>query len=215
VRWIHRRADLVIVTNETLGHVVRAQGADAAVLPDGLPNITQAPREAVAEEQSVLLICSYAEDEPYGEVFSAAEELGGEAKVYVTGKYKKVGLTPEDVPKNVVLLGYVSDAEFLEFVKSVKVAVDLTTRDDCLVRGAYEALAAGTPFVVSDTPVLRELFEGAAIFCRNDRRSIAEAIHTALAENREYRDRVLQTREDYRERWSEQAKALRDRLGSA
>ncbi|PRY09759.1 MSMEG_0565 family glycosyltransferase [Kineococcus rhizosphaerae] len=73
---------------------------------------------------------------------------------------------------------------------------------------AMEALAAGVPLVTRDLPVLREVFDGAALFA-DDPASIAAALRTAVEQpdlDRTERGRRLAARHT----WSAAARAHRD-----
>jgi glycosyltransferase involved in cell wall biosynthesis len=55
----------------------------------------------------------------------------------------------------------------------------LTTWQDCLVCGAYEAMAAGKPCVLSRTTALTELFTRGTVFSSHDPHDIARAVVSA------------------------------------
>jgi glycosyltransferase involved in cell wall biosynthesis len=127
-----------------------------------------------------LFICSWAPDEPIVEVLEAARIIAQRQPgivISITGrpKLEKVGWN-EPVPENVRLTGFLSEHEFEGRVLAARVVLDLTTRADCMVCGAYEAASAGVPMVLSDNPPTRAYFRKGALFTDNSAASIAAEI---------------------------------------
>jgi glycosyltransferase involved in cell wall biosynthesis len=187
LRWLAERslrnADLVIVTNRALADAVSALGAKAFVLTDPMPNWPASPPAAMALSgpRRIVAICTWASDEPVAELIAAASFLPAEYELSITGRPKLSESQRGALPKNVRLTGFVSEADYLSLLRNADVVVDLTTRENCLVCGAYEAIAMHKALVVSDTAALRELLADAAEYCRNDAREVADAIRRAAA----------------------------------
>ena len=66
----------------------------------------------------------------------------------------------------------------------------LTTRDNTMQSGAYEALSLGVPIITSDFQVLRDCFADAAIYVDNTSDAIAEAVRDLRAREAEMREAV-------------------------
>ena len=62
--------------------------------------------------------------------------------------------------------------------------------EDCLVCGAYEALAAGKPLVLSRTRALRDYFGTAALLTDNTIDGIAASVERAYAEREQLQGRA-------------------------
>jgi glycosyltransferase-like protein len=77
-----------------------------------------------------------------------------------------------------IVLGPVADDELPALTAAASVFAFPSTKEGFGL-AAMEALAAGVPLVVSDLPVLREVFEGAAVFADGPR-SLAAAVGAAL-----------------------------------
>ncbi|MGH9161837.1 MAG: glycosyltransferase [Vicinamibacteraceae bacterium] len=183
-RWIlrrlHRNADVSLVTNTPLSSIVQSNGGRPFVLPDRIPTMGPPLRSPLTTSgHLVVFVCSFAPDEPYRDVIQAARLLTDVAAVHVTGRVPD-GHTLDDLPPNVRLTGYLSDTAYEQLLQDADVVVDLTTRENCLVCGAYEAVALRKPLVTSDTSALRGYFRRGTIFTRHDPRSVADAIITAL-----------------------------------
>jgi glycosyltransferase involved in cell wall biosynthesis len=183
LRVIHRAADLCLVSNPNLAPVIERAGGKAFVLPDKLPQLHPVATAAPATP-SVVFVCTYSRDEPFLEVIEAARALDPAVTLFVTGRYR--GKEPLSVPGNVRLTGFLPEDAYVALLGSADVIVDLTAIEDCLVCGAYEAVALGRPLVTSDTAALRGYFRQGTVYSRHDSVSLADAITYALA----HRDRL-------------------------
>ena len=210
LRWIHRRADFGIVTNEPLARIVRAHGGQTFVLPDKVPVFKVPKRSARTTGDLVVFVCTYAPDEPYTAVIEAARLLGPAVTVRITGKPGRAVLP--SLPSNVTLTGYLSEATYLELLHDADVIVDLTAMDNCLVCGAYEAAALGKPLVTSDTAALRAYFSSGTVYTQHDPESLAEAIARALQEKRELARDMTRLGTQLTRAWNEQRDVLAARL---
>jgi glycosyltransferase involved in cell wall biosynthesis len=210
------RADLVIVTNPPHADRVRRIGGKAFVCPDPLPDVPQSPvppQRLLDTAKSVLFICSYEVDEPYAAVFEAARQLAKHGfTLFASGRYARAGLSPEAVP-HVVLLGYVDPSTYNAYLRHVDVVLDLTTWEDCLVCGAYEAMAAGKPCVLSRTPSLTAMFTHGTVFSSHDPDAIARAVLSAYEQRGELRSQIGGWVERHDARTRAHVAALREHLG--
>jgi len=180
-RVIQRRTDLTLVSNEALRQEVECNGGSAYVLPDRIPTLTPAHNVVLTGRSNVVFVCSYGHDEPYEGLFEAAALLEPDVVTYVTGDYSKHEIDPSELPRNVVLTGYLSDDDYVCLLGAADVVIDLTDRDDCLVCGAYEGLALHKPMVLSDTTVNRHYFDRGCVYASHNPRSLAAAVSKALA----------------------------------
>ena len=212
-RFVQRHADLVIITNYGMKQHVESNGGKAFILPDKIPDISPAiETRKLKGRMNILFICSYAADEPYEAVFKAAARLPEDVFVYVTGNYQKKNIRPSALPANVILTGFVPMEEFEILLHSVDATIDLTTREDCLVCGAYESVAVEKPMVLSDTNALRDYFYKGAVYTLHS----AEAIWKAIFELIDSKDRLtMQVKELKVERthdWEQQRQILEDHI---
>jgi len=185
--FLIRRARLTIVTNLGLAARVRAHGGRPFVLCDNLPTVSENHRTDLGPGKHVMFISTYASDEPHAELFAAAEALKAEGVTFhVTGKVRSDTLARlPPVPGNVVLTGFLAEHDYWNLLLSCDVVVDLTTMPDCLVCGAYEAVAAGRALVLTDNAPSRELFEDAALYTHNSAAAIAASVVEALSRQEE------------------------------
>jgi glycosyltransferase involved in cell wall biosynthesis len=202
IQWLSRRllrvADITIVTNRWLAADVSASDGLPVVLPDPLPRMPAPPASQL--RGGVVVISTFAADEPIDRVFRAAAELPALA-FFVTGRAENCRVPASERPPNVILTGYLDDLEYWRLLAGATAVVDLTTMDDCLVCGGYEALAAGKSLVLSDNRASRELFGEIAEFCDNSTEGITRAIARAVA-GRVDRENAARIHSDrYRGRW--------------
>jgi glycosyltransferase involved in cell wall biosynthesis len=216
--WAVRRADFTIVTNRFLAGKVAQQGGRPLVLPDPVPDVAPAntPTLAAGEPLRMLVIATYAKDEPIVQILEAARGLQGQAEFHFTGNFRK--LPPEvleSAPPNVKFLGFLPESDYWQRMREAHAVLDLTLMEDCLVCGAYEAVAVGRPLLLSDTRALKEYFRQGAIYSSAEPRAIAAAVGRLRAEYESLSAQIAGLRTILKTEWSEQAAALVARLTGA
>ena len=180
--YIIRNADLVIITNQALANRVATIGGRGVILPDPLPKLFSAKNDLRKKNirPYILFVCTWAEDEPYFEVFNAASCMP-EVDIYVSGNSKgREKLYNQELPSNIKLTGFLPDSEYRSLLSNAHIVIDLTTRDDCLVCGAYEAVAAERPFILSDSKALKAYFSMGGMHVDNSATAIASATKAIL-----------------------------------
>lgn len=188
----NRSADLVIVTNEGHARYINRLGGKTFICPDPLPDLSRFRSEKKEVPRKVFFICSFDPDEPYLEVFKAAKVLNQDGfRFFVSGDFRKAGISPRDFPR-VEFLGFAPENEYYRHLFSSQLVVDLTDNDNCLVCGAYEALEAEKPLVLSNRKALQEYFTEGTVFTANNSQAIVSAIRRAYAERRELREACRQ-----------------------
>lgn len=213
-RYIHKKADLTIVTTNYLKNAVEKNKGRGFVLQDRLPNISPRKSIKLKGDRNILYICSFSWDEPYKEVIEAAAKMGKEVCVYITGDFRKSsGIFPERLPENVILTGFLPEEEYLSLLSSADVLIDLTTREHCLLCGAYEAVALGKPFIISKTNALMEYFSKGCIYAENTVEGIAEAILTALSRQEALQGEVKEFRGTLQASWEEKFAHFKKNVG--
>jgi glycosyltransferase involved in cell wall biosynthesis len=217
-RWLQRNCDFVIVTNRFLAQTVLRNGGRPIVLPDRIPEpaaVDQVPALAMRGRCNVVVISTFVRDEPLEAVLDAARRLGGDFQFYITGNSRKLApALARMAPANVTFTGYLDEQEYWSALRQADLIVDLSLMDNCLVCGAYEAVAVGTPLVLSTNSATLELFSEVAHFADNSPASIASAIRQAHAQAFELRARAPQLREKLRAEWQLSAQELQLHFGS-
>jgi glycosyltransferase involved in cell wall biosynthesis len=208
-RWLFRRADLNLLHNEQLRvHVTNDLGLRGKfmVLHDAVPDRPSAacdlPRPAV------VVIGSFGEDEPVGAVLQAAALLP-DVHFMMTGDELRAEPHRRSAPANVRFTGYLADSDYDSLLAGADAAVILSSWDHVLTCGCHEALGAGVPMVVTDSPAARDYLRGGAVFVRNEPEAIAAGIRTALDDGDRLRAELAGLREAAREAWRAECERVR------
>ena len=187
-RLVVKESSLVIVTNENLKRTCEEWGGNAYVMPDPIPRFGNSVGKLTqywndSEHLRFLFICSWAEDEPYQELLLAAKKFSTDkVRFIVSGNYKNK-VDPHDWP-SIDFIGFIPRENYLRELELCDAVIVLTTRKDCLNCGAYEAIAAGKPGLLSDSSSLRRHFNKGFIFTNNTSEDIYLKINS-LIENYE------------------------------
>jgi glycosyltransferase involved in cell wall biosynthesis len=203
-RWIQRHADATIVPNSGLATDVLASRGRPFILPDRIPDPpVGVERTARRDGRSILLICTFGKDEPVQEFLEAVSDLPPDTTVFITGSESSLRspLRAAATP-SIVFTGWLPDLEYWRLLASVDVVVDLTTREDCLVCGAYEAVAVGQPLILSDTAALRNYFRRGVVFTGNEPEAISVAITDALGRRDELRAEMAAFQPELQRDWA-------------
>jgi glycosyltransferase involved in cell wall biosynthesis len=201
---IARCAHLTIVSNPGLESVVRNYGGRPFVLPDEVPTLSPSRTPSGLRGLSkVTVVSTFADDEPYEAVIEAARTLGPDTAVYITGNpTAKARRLRKLASPNVVFTGFLPDEDYVGLLGASDVVVDLTTRKDCLVCGAYEAVGIGRPLVLSDSDANRNYFSRGAVYTDNTAADIATCIRRALGDLGKLEVEVRQLRTELRLDWA-------------
>jgi hypothetical protein len=195
--WLARRSTAAVVTLPSLAADLEARGVRTIVLGDPLPDLGSAVAAAAAATANpvdgtrpeVIAICGWGDDEPLEALVAAAQ--GQPWKLALTGRPRR----PLALPDGVRLTGFLDDAAYATALAGAAAIVVLTTRDETLLSGAWEAIAVGRPLVLSDTAALRSTFRDGPIYVGDDAASIAAGIGAAVRDpkaagrTRDLRDR--------------------------
>lgn len=212
-RWLARRAAGVLVTTEELAEEVRHWGGHPLVVHESPPAIAvdTGPVQSLEPADEVLYVGTFAKDEPVGVVVEAARLLP-QVCIDITGDVERApaGIL-DDAPDSARFVGFLGPADYAAAVGAADVVLVLTDEPTSVPRSAYEAVYAGRPLVVSDWPVLRELFPY-AIHVPNEPAAVAAGLRTAFDRHHELLSVSTQARIDQERRWDAQLSALRDRI---
>ena len=175
--FLLKRVDLVIVSNIYLSCKLSNLGVRSIAMPDPIPELTESIKSSFdASPVQVFIICSWADDEPIELYFSLAKAFPN-IKFGISGRVKdRYSYLLNDVPVNLKLMGFLPENEYFYYLSKSEAIVDLTTRNDCLVCGAYEAIGAGVPPILSDTKVNREVFKRGIVFSECSDFALIEAL---------------------------------------
>lgn len=199
IKFILINANLIIVTNQNHKKYIETLGGKAFILQDNIPTIHKLLDDNIIQP-SVFVISSFDLDEPYEEILKSAGQLAN-VHFYFSGNYKKAKINLEDMPSNTTMLGYVSDEQFTKMLNSCSAIMVLTTSDNCLNCGAYEAIAVEKPFIISNQKALHAYFKNAPVYTNNTSFHITEAINDIFKNYNTKREEVIRFKEFILTEW--------------
>lgn len=207
-----RRADWTIVTNQALAEQVSAIGGRPLILPDRLPEppIEPSPAPVIEHVFQVMVVATYAADEPIAAIVEAARQLGPSYKFFITGRATKLDpAIREKLPANVAQTDFLDEHDYWQLMRDSHVTLDLTLKPNCLVCGAYESLAMRRPMILTGNPATRDLFGQVALFPADDSpQAIAAAIKHARGDYPQIVRRTEAGAQGFSEHWSKRAASL-------
>lgn len=200
--WVIRRADMTIVSNRQLADVVRSLGGRAFALPDRIPVAPAALASAQLPGCNVALIATHASDEPIAEVFEAVR--GTDIVLHVTGNPRKLAAhLAGRIPPNVRFTGYLPNDQYWQLLRDVDAIIDLSLMDNCLVSGSYEAVAVGTPMLLSANAACMELFGDAALYTDNTAADIRSALARLRKEQPRLKEAIARKHAEMNQQWQQ------------
>jgi glycosyltransferase involved in cell wall biosynthesis len=210
--------DLVLVHNHTVVPKIQAMGIlrnNLHILEDPPAVISAVGNYTLSFPKPwVLFLASFSPDEPIMELFEAARK-GPEINFVLAGDSNRASGRHElsDYPPNVILPGYLSGEDLDAAITETNAVLALTKLDDAQLSSAAEAIGAGRPMVLSDTPVTRELYYIGGVFVDTfDPVSILRGCRRAIAEEARLSAESFELRDIRYSRWKSQAELIRELL---
>jgi len=220
--WLEKRAACNIVTNEKLRQWQQTWGVPLEKvfligdLPARFSKIETPPflsQNGASKSRNgffaITAVCSFNSDEPLDNILQAAAALP-EINFYCTGKLQDApaGLLNRK-PQNVTFTDFLSVPHYAGLLKESHGVMVLTTRDHTMQRGAYEAMALGTPIITSDWPILRKTFANGSLFVDNSPQSIVQAVQQLRTDWPKFKAAIAARRAQRHAAWFEKEKELR------
>lgn len=216
------KVDIIITHNRVIRDLAIEQGAD----PKKMMVLETKPAQKAPAIRSafnldlkgpwILMPCAFAEDEPLTVVFEAAK-LIPDITVVISGDVRRGGGFHDlsKLPSNVKLAGYLSKEDYEALFSKTDAVLGLTTEPHVQLSVANEATGFEIPMVLSDTPLLRELFSRGAVYVNTfDPVSMAEGIRHAVQNKEDLRQEVKQLKIERNAKWQGQAESLKQRIST-
>lgn len=191
-------SDVVIVTNEIYRQSILPINPNVVCVPDDLP-VLQVPSIENNDNScgtrariQILLVSSFDPDEPLNEIM-AIDQAINDFEILVTGDWRKKF---KNLPhtRNIRFLGFISNKEYDRLLYTVDGIMVLTKEEGCLCCGAYEAVSAGKPLILSRTKALQDFFGEAPIYVEDSSESILSALKTLKTERVQRMKMIIQER---------------------
>ena len=210
------RLGLILVHNEEAAATAQRLGLDSARLlvletrPANLEKIQHYKHDDKSAAPTILVPCSFHEDEPLEAIIEAAALLP-ETRFLVTGdlrRAKALNLLGR-APTNLCFTGFLPKDDYFRLLATSTLVMGLTINDGVQLSVASEAVGAERPIILSSTSILHKLFWCAAVFVENDGPSIAAGCRKALAELGRLEEEAKVLRRSRLDSWEEQASAVK------
>jgi glycosyltransferase involved in cell wall biosynthesis len=183
--FVLRRASAVLVHNLELFRCVKERfpGITFRLLPTPLmPQPQAAPERPSAGARYLLVVVSFAPDEPLEQVLEGIAAYLSRSpdapRVKVTGNYLKAPAIRRKfvaVP-GLEFLGYVDKAAYYDLLRNAWGVLGFSTRLMVQQGACVEAVAAGVPMVLSESETNRRLCANSALFAKPEPAAVAEAL---------------------------------------
>jgi len=189
-RFLARRAQACIVTNEHMASQVRSWRGRVTLVQDLALNLNPAGTSVRGRNFHVVFVCTYSADEPVQAVVEAARALPDVAFSFTGDPSYAPRRFQDRLPRNVRLTGFVPDADYLALLRGADAIMVLTRENHTMQRGGYEAVALEKPLITSQWPLLREVFSRGTIHVDNSAESITAAVRQIQANLEAFREEM-------------------------
>ena len=212
--------DIVIVHNWAIKNVVVNKGVDEnkIVILETKPAQKNLDNTAVSSKKSnrpqVLMPCAFDIDEPLEVVFEAARKIP-EIDIIVSGSKERGEILFDygKKPSNVHLIGYLSKKDYETTFQQSDLILGLTTEDHIQLSVANEATGFEIPMVISDTKLLRDLFNKGAVYVETlSATSIANGIKDAFQNIEFLKEDIKILKIERNKKWEKMASSLKERI---
>ena len=210
------RAAFTIVTNANLGKIVNEKwnGAHEVVTDVPIKFIFSTNQNVEMSKRSkiITLVNTFAPDEPLINFLEAVVNLPG-IQVFITGKIKtKDRKIISSQPSHVIFTDFLTDMDYAQLLKQSDIICALTTRDNTMQRGAYEAIYLGKPIITSNWNILRDNFPIGAVHVDNTPNAIFDGILYAIKNLNQLTEDAAKLRERKLEIWLSVKKKIMTKL---
>ncbi len=207
-RFLARRSLLNILHNSEMENRVSAWGASTASIGDIPFLVTTKEAYPLKEGFSVVCVNRFSKDEPLEAVLAAAR-MTPSVNFYVTGPLARAPKSAiKESPDNVIFTDFLPWEKYKALLAAGDLVICLTTNDNTMQNGAYEALQLGRPVITSDWPVLRRLYYKGAICIDNSPGSLAKAITEIRDRYPEFSQEILELKDEFNANWEKKRSLL-------
>ena len=212
-KYTVKKADITIVTVESLQKLMNEWQGHGVVLQDKIPEIivNKDDKRDLNGDYNIVCVSTFVADEPIFEIVKAAKLIDNHIHIYMTGKFQNFPQIEElqiIKPANVTFTGFISDNDYAQLLYSADAILVLTVLDELLTCGAYEAVALNKPMILSNTRALSDYFFKGAAYANPDSESIAEAIMEVKENHNRYLEDVCDLRTELDINWLKKFKKI-------
>jgi glycosyltransferase involved in cell wall biosynthesis len=210
-RFFAKQAFLNITDQDRWVRLFESWGARGLTLenPPKNPPAPEAGMTPKVGEFHVLVVNTFAEDEPVQPVLDAAAALP-DVHFHITGDLAKAAPYLEKKPANVEFTGYLKGMGYWGHLYRANAIMVLTTFPYSLLGGAQEGVLIDKPLILSRQPVLEEYFTKGTVFVENTAESLMDGVKQARQNESTLIAEIGVLREEQATRWEANFQKLTD-----
>lgn len=213
-RKIMKDAFFHIVTNDIHKDVIESNDGKALVLGVLIERSNSIKGYEFENKKNFVWVSNYARDEPLDIVFNVAKRMP-DVNIYITGNKKKASknfIEKCKIYHNITLTGFMPEEKYISYIKGATAVIALTTRDNTMQRGAYEALSYNVPIITSNWDLLRKSFYKGAVHINNTSIELEHAISSILNNLDNFRKEISELNLIYTEIIEEKMREIKNKL---
>ena len=213
-KQLSRKALVTIVTNTYMADIVNSWGAKYYVLPVTLPKFTKLNSVLSHEKQkTIIVINTFSDDEPLGVILEAAQQIQ-EIKFFITGDITKCPKwAVHNKSNNVIFTNFLPKDKYIEAILNSDAVMVLTTRQNTMQMGAYEAVALERPILISNSELLVSTFNKGCVYVENNYSSIRTGIKEMFNNYDTYFQQITQLKLELNQDFDKRIDFINDMLG--
>ena len=212
-KWFSKRAAATIIHNKDQESFAQEWQVPYCVMGFILGTYPAGNAYPLPEGFNVAFVCSFNGDEPVELVFEAAESLP-EVNFFITGDYQRLSKERQALrPANCHFTGFMDYDDYVGLVRRVDAMLVLTTRNNTLLMGGFEAISLERPLIVSDSPILRNYFPLGTVYTPNTAVGITQAVREAEERQATLQIEIRQLKQQLDQEWVETSTQLAHLLG--
>lgn len=205
-----KKSDAVVVHNEEFKNYLTKLFPDVSfyVLPDKLPNYPN--NKMKITNKYILISTSHSDDEPLEEIlkgidFFLREHTDTDIKFKISGDFNKnfALYSKYKQRESVEFIGHVDDDQYINELTNAFGLICLSRRQMIQQCAVIESIAAGIPFIVSESATAIRLFSKGCEMTKNDKYSISKAIDTFIANQNRLSFEVLELKKEMDKEWGQ------------
>lgn len=200
-RMLSQHALTTLVHNRSQQNIVKGWGCPYMLLaytPGDYSEYEDYPLDGLF---NVAVVSSFMADERPDAVFRAATRLP-DVTFHVTGDANRLARNVlAQKPDNCHLTGYLPYKRYVGLLQEADAIMVLTTRDDTLLMGSFEAVSIGKPLITSNFSVLKDYFPLGTIHIPYTEEGIYTGVLEARSKKDELQREMLRLREKLEEDW--------------
>ncbi|MFK7803254.1 MAG: glycosyltransferase [Anaerolineae bacterium] len=207
-KWLSKRALTTIVHNSVQEEIIKTWDVSYCVLGFSEAEYPAGKSIPMADGFNIAFSCSFAPDEPIAEVFEAAR-MSPDANIYITGNHKLLDPAQTKMkPANCHFTGFLSFDEYVGLLRDSDMVMALTTRDETLLSGGFEAVSLEKPLIVSDWPILEQYFSEGSVHVDNSAAGIAQGIRDGIENLPALNEKIKNKRKSLNQEWQQSGEKI-------